>query len=65
MIDKNTVEIAIHEGRNKIVKRIFKELGFYVKRLKRVQIGKIRLGNLKPGKYKELNKEEVSFIKNS
>ena len=61
-IDSHTVEIAIHEGRNKIVKRIFKQIGFYIGKLKRVQIGKIKLGNLKPGRWQELTKEEISSV---
>jgi len=59
LIDHHTVEIAIHEGRNKIVKRIFKQLGFYVGKLKRVQIGKIKIGNLKPGRWVDMTKEEI------
>ena len=58
-IDSDTVRIAIHEGRNKIVKRIFKELGFYVKKLRRIQVGDVKLGSLKPGRWQELTKEEI------
>jgi 23S rRNA pseudouridine2605 synthase len=61
-IDSDTVEIAIHEGRNKIVKRIFKELGFYVRKLRRIQIGGIKLGNLKPGRWIDLTEEEIRSV---
>lgn len=60
--DSDTVEIAIHEGRNKIVKRIFKELGFYVRKLRRVQIGGIKLGSLKPGRWIDLTEEEIRSV---
>jgi len=62
LIRKNLIEITIHEGRHKIVKRIFKELGFYVKRLKRTKIGKLGLGPLKPGQLKELSKETLEEL---
>ena len=62
LIEPHVVEIAIHEGRNKIVKRIFKQLGFYVGSLKRVQIGQIKLGNLKPGQWEELTEAEIASV---
>ncbi len=62
LIKPNVVEIKIHEGRNKIVKRIFKKLGFYVKYLKRVQIGVIKLGRLKPGKWRNLTNLEIESV---
>jgi len=58
-INPNTIEITIHEGRNKIVKRLMKAVGFRVKYLKRTKIGNLKLGNLKPGKYKFLTKKEI------
>lgn len=61
-INPRTVGIAIHEGRNKIVKRIFKKLGFNVLRLKRIQIGKIKLGNLKTGCKRPLTKLERDLL---
>lgn len=64
LIRRNLVELTIHEGRHKIVKRIFKELGFYVKRLKRTKIGKLSLGNLKPGYLKEMSKDKIESLIN-
>ncbi len=52
------VEIIIHEGRNHIVKNIFKELGYEVLKLKRTAIGDITLGNLQSGEYRELTIKE-------
>jgi 23S rRNA pseudouridine2605 synthase len=62
LINKTHVEIGVHEGRNKIVKRIFKGLGFYVDELKRVAIGPISLGTLKSGRWRELKEIEVRAV---
>lgn len=53
-ISKNYCSIILHEGKNKIVKRIFNEFGFKVIQLKRVRIGNYFLGNLKPGRWKQI-----------
>jgi 23S rRNA pseudouridine2605 synthase len=63
-INESTIEITIHEGRHKIVKRIFKDLGFYVKRLKRTQVGTIRLDKMKPGEMKEIPEYVIKEIMN-
>ena len=59
--EKNTslVEITINEGRNHIVKNIFKEMGYHVTKLKREKYGFLTLENLKSGEYRSLNKYEV------
>ena len=44
--------ITVIAGKHKIVKRIFQEYGFRVRQLKRIRIGKFRLGNLKVGEWK-------------
>ena len=64
--EKNTsvVEIAINEGRNHIVKNIFKKLGYDVLKLKREKYGFLTLENLKSGEYRELSKYEVERFKN-
>lgn len=56
-IKPKLVELTLHEGRNKIVKKYFNELGYYVKDLKRVAIGNIRL-NIPEGKWRPLTSKE-------
>jgi len=56
------VEITIHEGKNRIVRRIFKELGYNVMTLERIQIGKLGLGNLKPGKYIHVSDKDLKKV---
>jgi len=48
------VEITIHEGKKRIVRRMFQSLGFRIRFLERIRVGKIELGNLKPGEYRTL-----------
>jgi len=55
-------EITIHEGRNRIVRRIFKALGYNVRSLKRVKVGKLYLGGLKLGRYRHLTQQEKEKI---
>lgn len=53
------VQITIHEGRNRQVRRMLEKVGHPVLRLKRIAIGSFGVGDLKPGQYRELTKEEV------
>ncbi len=59
--------IKLHEGRKHIVRRIFEKVGNPVLRLKRVAVGGLWIGQLKPGHYKELRPEErkLIFMKNN
>lgn len=63
-VQKNKVDIAIHEGRHKIVKRMFKEVGYHVDRLIRTRVGPVTLGNLKEGKTRPLLPIEIEKIRN-
>ena len=56
-------EIVIHEGKKRQVRLMFKAVGHPVLRLKRVQIGNLRLGDLRAGQYRLLTPEEVSDLK--
>ena len=58
------LEIAIHEGKNRQVRKMFKAVGNPVQDLERTQIGDIRLGHLKEGHYRKLSREEVEYLKN-
>ena len=58
------VEIAIHEGKNRQVRKMFAAVGNPVQELERVAIGEIRLGHLKQGHYRKLTREEIEYLKN-
>jgi 23S rRNA pseudouridine2605 synthase len=53
---------VLHEGRNRIVRRMFDAVGFPVNRLIRTAIGPIKLGDLKSGRHRRLNPAEVAAL---
>jgi 23S rRNA pseudouridine2605 synthase len=56
------VEVILHSGKNRVVRRMFEAIGFPVLELTRKSFGPLRLGNLKPGQFRELSKLEVSAL---
>lgn len=56
------LEVTIHEGKKRQVRMMFKAVGHPVIRLKRVQIGTLKLGHLPLGAYRLLTSEEVSEL---
>ena len=61
-VGKTLLEITIYEGRNRQIRRMCEVVGLEVARLKRVSIGTQKLGGLKSGTWRELNKREVQLI---
>ena len=59
---KSVVELELGEGKNREVRRLFESQAITVKKLQRTQIGKIRLGELKPGKWRTLNPSEIKTL---
>lgn len=57
------VEIQIHEGKNRQVRKMFAAVGNKVQELQRTAIGDLYLGRLKEGHYRKLTKEEVEYLK--
>src|SRR5206468_9212074 len=53
------IELTIHEGRNRQVRRMFEALGHRVKALHRSRYGPLKLGGLEPGQWRELEPSEV------
>ena len=60
--DISTIEVCIHEGKNRQIRKMCAALGHDVVSLKRVSVGHIRLGQLKKGEYRELNAEEMKYL---
>ena len=57
------VDVIITEGQNHQVRRMFEAIGRNIRLLKRIRIGKVKLGNLYRGKTKPLTDEEISSFK--
>ncbi|HEX5227260.1 MAG TPA: pseudouridine synthase [Bryobacteraceae bacterium] len=56
------IEITIHEGRNRQVRRMIEALGSKVLKLVRTQIGGLSIGDLRIGKYRELARNELAAL---
>jgi 23S rRNA pseudouridine2605 synthase len=59
---KSIVELVIHEGRNRIVRRLLDHVGYPVTRLTRTQIGPVALGRLGNGELRDLTREELGAL---
>lgn len=59
-LEKNKLQITIFEGRKRQIREMIKALGSGVYSLKRIQIGKIGLGNLETGKYKTITPQSLT-----
>jgi 23S rRNA pseudouridine2605 synthase len=60
--ERTLIKITLQEGRNRIVRRTMEAVGHPVRRLSRIGIGPVRLGNLKLGEYRELTREELGGL---
>lgn len=59
---QSVVELELAEGKNREVRRLFESQGLMVQRLVRMQIGKIKLGELKPGRWRTLTQPEIKTL---
>lgn len=57
------LQMTIHEGRNRQIRKMCEAVGLEVARLKRTSIGPLKLGMLKPGEYRELKPDELRAIR--
>jgi len=60
--DRSLVELTIHEGRNRIVRRLLEEAGHPVTRLTRTVIGPVVLRGLKVGQMRDLTRDELGTL---
>ena len=61
-LPNNWLELKIHEGRYHIIRRLMEAIGVDVLRLVRSQFGPILLGDLKEGRWRDLNEVEVANL---
>src|SRR5262245_45102301 len=59
---QSVVELELAEGKYREVRRMFELQGRTVKRLQRVQVGNIKLGELRPGKWRTLTEPEIKSL---
>ena len=59
---KTLVRLTLHEGRNRIVRRLLAAAGFPVEALVRTDIGPVTLGNQRPGSFRALNQGEIGKL---
>jgi 23S rRNA pseudouridine2605 synthase len=62
MPGRTLIEVEIHEGRTRMIRRMFETAGHPVLRLVRLSVGPIRLGELRPGRHRHLNHAEVRSL---
>ncbi|MGM0532021.1 MAG: pseudouridine synthase, partial [Bacteroidota bacterium] len=61
--DKTQVGIEIHTGQNRVVRRIFENLGYKIKKLDRVYFAGLTKKNLKRGRWRFLTQKEINRLK--
>ncbi|MBU3180944.1 pseudouridine synthase [Clostridium psychrophilum] len=57
-------KITIHEGKNRQIRKMCEVIGHSVIALKRVSVGEITLGNMEKGTWRNLEEDEVKYLKN-
>lgn len=62
-LQKTRLKIEVTEGRHHLLKRIFGKLGYRVLKIKRIEIGPLKIGDLQPGEWKPLTEKEISALK--
>lgn len=63
LVEPGVIEIAIHEGRNRQVRRMVEAVGHRVTALQRIAFGPLRLGRLAPGSARRLTPAEVERLR--
>lgn len=61
--ERTVMEMTIHEGKNREIRRMCEAVGLEVVRLRRTALGPVKLGMLQPGQYRELTKAEIAGLR--
>ena len=63
IISKKEIRVAIYEGKNRQIRKMFETLGYTVKNLKRVKVGELTLRGIDVGKYRKMTQDEINYLK--
>lgn len=63
--ERVVLQMVIREGRNRQIRKMCEAVGLEVARLRRIGIGPVKLGMLKPGAYRELTAQELKMLRMS
>jgi len=61
--DRTRLRMELHEGRNRQIRRMMAQLGHPVKKLRRIQLGPLKLKDLQPAQWRELTPRELSALR--
>jgi 23S rRNA pseudouridine2605 synthase len=62
-VSRGVLELTIHEGRNRQIRRMCEAVGHPVAELRRVAFGPLKLGGLAPGSYRRLSDAEAQRLR--
>lgn len=63
--DYTVLAIELFEGRNRQIRKMCEQVGLFIMTLRRISVGNVKLGDLRPGKWRCLTKSEVASLKTS
>lgn len=63
--NRSLLEVELHEGRNRQIRRMFEILGYHVEELHRVEFAGLNVNDLNPGEWRELTRQEVKRLKDA
>lgn len=62
LVSKKEVHVVLTEGKNREIRNMFEIMGYEVKKLTRIRIGDVKLGDLETGKFRKLTKNEIKSL---
>lgn len=60
--NRTVMEISIKQGVNRQIRKLCSQVNLEISRLKRISVGNLKLGDLKPGKYRNLENFEINYF---
>ena len=62
--EHTVIRMTLYEGRNRQIRKMCEQVGLEIEKLKRVAIGEISLGDLRPGKFRHMTVSQIRYLKN-